>query len=98
MERIELCKRKYEKEVYTYYLCSFQEGEVGIFGIPIKDYIVVHTPENCCGYEDHVMLHYDKWNKSYYVNTSYRYLQPWILKKIKKKLMELYEKYELIIY
>jgi len=78
--------RKYNKEEYKFYLNEPDYvGEKGILGIEIQPYISVTTPENCFGYSDTVLMGNDK------AYTLYRYLAPWILKKIEKKMKEVME-------
>lgn len=83
-----LITRKYNKEVYTYFLHTFN-GEKGIFGIPQNDYVTCETPDNGLGYIDIVQLSTPQ-KKAY---TMHRYLQPYIKKQIEKKLIELENKY-----
>lgn len=79
-----LFTRKYNKEEYRFFLktmISWTSGEP-------KKYISVETPKNCFGYNDYV--HFSN-GKPY---TFYRYLQPWILKKIKEVVVKAgYEEY-----
>ena len=83
-----ICTRKYNKEEYKFYLHEpSYVGEKGCCGVEIAPYIHVETPENCFGYSDTVLLND---NNAY---TLHRYLQPWILKKIEKKMIELMIKY-----
>ena len=85
--------RKYAGENYYYYLNKPEyTGETGVCGMPITPYISCITPENSFGYTDTVLLNTDnEGNKTAY--TLHRYLQPWILKKIEKKMILLENKY-----
>lgn len=83
-----ICTRKYNKEEYKFYLHEpSYVGEKGCCGVEITPYISVETPDNGLGYTDTVLMNY---GKAYTLN---RYLQPWILKKIEKKMIELMIKY-----
>lgn len=82
----ELMKRKYNGEVYTYYLHE-HDGSDGILGVPQYSYVSCETPDNGLGYTDTVLLN----NGIAY--TLHRYLQPWILEKIRKKMSVLENKY-----
>ena len=93
-----LFTRKYNKEVYSYYLnAPSYAGETGILGIEITPYISVVTPANCFGYTDTVLLnHYydtDLKQTMFKAYTLNRYLAPWILKKIESKMIELTKKH-----
>lgn len=79
-----LFTRKYNKEEYRFFIKTMVSW---VDNKPIK-YISVETPENCLGYHD--CVHFS--NGEPY--TLYRYLQPWILKKIKETIVKAgYEKY-----
>ena len=92
----EITTRKYEGEVYTFYMNEFNSMEFGD-----SKYITCHTPENCFGYPDIVKVA-NVWNfdgngmycgtkpKAY---TMHRYLPHWILKKIEKVIVNLTDKY-----
>lgn len=79
-----LFTRKYNKEEYRFFLetmISWVDGKP-------KKYLSVETPENCFGYPDYV--HFS--NGDAY--TLHRYLQPWILKRIKDAVIKAgYEEY-----
>ena len=86
MKRTEICKRKYNKETYTFFLNSpSYEGETGILGQPLKPYAFCETPANAFGYTDTVLLD----NNTCKAYTLHRYLTPWILKKIERELVEI---------
>lgn len=79
-----LFTRKYNKEEYRFIMTtmiSWGDGKP-------KKYLSVETPANCFGYHDYVIFN----NGNAY--TLYRYLQPWILKKIKEAVIKAgYEEY-----
>lgn len=79
-----LFTRKYNKEEYCFIITtmiSWGDGKP-------KKYLSVETPANCFGYHDYVIFN----NGNAY--TLYRYLQPWILKKIKEAVIKAgYEEY-----
>lgn len=80
-----LFTRKYNKEEYRFFkktMISWIDGKP-------KTYLSIETPKNCFGYNDYV--HFNSTGEPY---TLYRYLQPWILKKIKNAVIKAgYEKY-----
>lgn len=79
-----LFTRKYNKEEYRFFLKTMTSW---VDGKP-KKYLSVETPENCFGYPDYV--HFSNGN----AYTLYRYLQPWILKRIKEAVVKAgYEEY-----
>lgn len=77
MDRELLFTRKYNKEEYKFYLIK----GIGVFGI-YSEYIEVETPENCFGYPDYVRFNHGN------PYTSWRYLQPWIMRKITEALVK----------
>ena len=77
METTLLFTRRYEKEIYKFYL---NKG-VGCFGID-SEYVSVETPENAFGYPDTVLF---SRGKPY---TLHRYLAPWIMRKIQETLIQ----------
>lgn len=80
-----LFTRKYNGGTYKFYLCTMISW---VDGNPRK-YFSIETPENCFGYPDYV--HFDNNGNPY---TLHRYLQPWILKKIKEAVIKMgYEEY-----
>ena len=82
-----IATRKYNGEAYSFYINKPEyQGEKGCCGIEIVPYITVETPENGFGYSDTVI--YDNIKDIAY--TLNRYLQPWILKKIKATAKKLY--------
>jgi len=86
-----VCTRKYNKEKYKFFLNEPEYvGEKGCCGIELKPYVHVETPENGFGYADTILL-YD--GQAY---TLHRYLQPWILKQIEKKMKEIISSYPYI--
>jgi hypothetical protein len=79
--------RKFNKETYKVYLVQpSYEGEKGYLDMEIEPYVFVETPENCLGYSDTVLF-----DSKGHGHTSYRYIQPWIvreLEKINKNIMD----------
>lgn len=81
-----VCTRKYNKEVYKFYLNEpSYVGEKGICGIELEPYVSVETPENYFGYSDTILLNRGK------AYTLERYLPRWILKKIEAKMLDIME-------
>lgn len=80
-----LFTRKYNKQEYFFFLktmISWVDGKS-------KKYLSIETPSNCFGYNAYV--HFNSAGEPY---TLYRYLQPWILRKIKEAVIQNgYEKY-----
>lgn len=76
--------RRFNKETYTFELnttVSWIDGTE-------RKYISCSTPENCFGYEDHILL--NSKNQAY---TLHRYLPDWILRECEKIMIELQKKY-----
>ena len=100
MEKQLIQIRKHAGEEYKFYLYfPSYDGEVGCLNIEIEPYIEVETPENCFGYSDYVrlceVLKFNEKGKPYYdieIYTSYRYLQPYIKRKLKRQMLSLYKK------
>ena len=85
-----VCTKKYNKEEYKFFLNEPEyEGEKGVLGITITPYVSVETPDNGFGYPDTVLLSEGN-GKAY---TLHRYLPPWILKKIEKRMKSFMEVY-----
>ena len=77
--------RKFNKEDYTFILHEPDyKGELGCLGFLLDKYITVETPSNDFGYCDIVLF-----NSKDEPYTLYRYLQPWVLKAIKKEYLKL---------
>lgn len=98
MKRELLFVRKHNKEEYKFYLNKpIYPGETGIFGIKLKPYISVETPENDLGYTDTVSLS-EVWDNDakkckLVVYTTHRYLQPYILRALEKQMIRAYNKW-----
>lgn len=89
MEHTIIKTRKFNKENYTFILHKPEyKGELGCCGIPLDPYITVTTPTNSFGYCDSVLFNSN--DEAYTLN---RYLQPWILKAIKKEYLKLKAKH-----
>lgn len=81
-----VCTRKYNKGEYKFFLNEPEYiGEKGCCGIEIEPYVSVETPENGFGYSDSVLMSHGK------AYTLCRYLPPWILKKIERKMLDIME-------
>ena len=79
-----VCTRKYNKEEYKFFLNEPEYiGEKGCCGLEIEPYVSVETPENGFGYSDSVLMSHGK------PYTLCRYLSPWILKKIGRKMLDI---------
>lgn len=72
-----LFTRKFNKEIYKFYL----EKGIGCFGI-YSEYVSVETPVNDFGYTDTILFNN---GKGYTLN---RYLPKWIMKKITETLVK----------
>lgn len=82
--------RKYAGEEYKFFINEPEyAGEKGILGIEITPYISVETPDNGLGYTDTVLM--DMNSKTVY--TLHRYLQPWIKKRIKDRMLKIINEY-----
>lgn len=92
---VEVLRRKYNGEEYVFYKNSIIRERNG----EEEAYFTCFTPENALGYPDIVLVDHNAWTldeKGYRIYkprayTLYRYLQPWILKRICKTIMELEE-------
>ena len=88
MKTTYLFSKIYNKEEYKFFLNEPEyEGERGVCGIEIEPYMSVETPENGFGYSDTILMNNDK------AYTLYRYLAPWILKKIEERMKSFMEVY-----
>ena len=85
-----VCTRKYNKEEYKFFLNEPEyEYEKGVCGAYIEPYVSVETPQNGFGYSDTVLIS----NSDGMAYTQYRYLPPWILKKIQDKMIQIIDEY-----
>ena len=90
MKTVYLFSRIYNKEEYKFFLNEPEyEGEKGVLGITLTPYVSVETPDNGFGYPDTILLSEGN-GKAY---TLHRYLPPWILKKIEKRMKSFMEVY-----
>lgn len=83
--------RKFNKEEYKIFLNTpSYPGEKGILGIELDPYVEVETPENCFGYHDYVHFSHEDCSHGH---TMWRYLQPWIIKKLEAVASKILDDY-----